>query len=322
MLLLAISAVAGPLGLAYAQMSEQAQQNMPKQTRENMPEQANEVLASLDNFGFEVSNFVHEALMQFQEQRQETISQIKQCREDMMNADPSERSQVRQDCRTSLDEIRNSYREVRGIFHDTFKEFRENIDVLRDDAKGKQVSDEDRQAAINDIQESAKTRHMQMQKGQSGMDVEQLREKMMSVHKDQQMQKQNEDKQTETMQSSYVETIGGIQVVTIHANEFKFIPSELQIHSGKTKFVLVNDGVGEHEMVAYEASKKDIVDQAELAEDEDTIAKNILFEVEEVHPGESGESEVIDLTEGSYVIGCHVPGHYEAGMKGTIEIKS
>ena len=138
----------------------------------------------------------------------------------------------------------------------------------------------------------------------------------------QQIQKQNKDKQTETISSSYVQMIDGIQIVTIHAKEFKFIPSEININIGKTKFVMINDGIAEHELVVYDISKKDIVDKAELAEDEVTIEKNILFEIEEVHSGESGETDVLNLHEGSYVMGCHVPGHYEAGMTGIIEIKS
>jgi len=131
---------------------------------------------------------------------------------------------------------------------------------------------------------------------------------------------QETKKENETMFTSYVEMVDGVQVVTIVAEEFKFIPSELNISSGKTKFVLINNGVGEHEFVVYDASKQDILEKAELAEDEETIEENILFEIEEVHGGESGESEVMDLTKRSYVIGCLVPGHFDAGMKGTLEI--
>ena len=126
--------------------------------------------------------------------------------------------------------------------------------------------------------------------------------------------------ENETMPTAYVEMIDGVQVVTVIAEEFKFIPSELNISSGMTKFVLVNNGVGEHEFVVYEASKQDILEKAELAEDEETIEENILFEIEEVHAGETGESEVMDLNEGSYVIGCLLPGHFDAGMKGILEI--
>lgn len=196
-LLLAIT-VASPVGLSFAQMPEQAQErmaeksqgnmtksqeNMPEQTQQGMSDKADEVLASLDNFGIEVSNFVRDAMSQFQEQRELTIAQIKDCRAQMMEAEPSERSQVRQDCRANLDEIRDSYRDIRTIFQDTFKEFRESIEVLRADAKGEAVSEENRQAAIDDIRETAKSRHMQMQQGLGEMDVEEFREKMKSAHR-------------------------------------------------------------------------------------------------------------------------------------------
>ena len=134
----------------------------------------------------------------------------------------------------------------------------------------------------------------------------------------QQMQGQNESTQTET--ASYVEMVDGVQVVTVNANEFKFTPSKLNISVGKTKFVLINDGVADHELVVYEASKKDMIEKAEIAEDEETLGKNILFEIDGVHGGKSGESEVMDFTEGSYAIACFVPGHYDAGMKGTLDI--
>ena len=134
----------------------------------------------------------------------------------------------------------------------------------------------------------------------------------------QQMQGQNESTQTET--TSYVKTVDGVQVVTINAKEFKFTPFEININAGKTKFILINDGVGEHELVVFEASEQDMIIQAEIDEDEETIEQNILFEIEEVHGGESGESEVMDLTKGSYVIGCLIPGHYDAGMTGTLII--
>ena len=133
---------------------------------------------------------------------------------------------------------------------------------------------------------------------------------------------QNENtEQTETTLPSYVKMVDGVQIVTINAKEFTFTPSEIHISAGKAKFVLVNNGEGGHELVVYEASKKDIVDKAELAEDEKTIKKNILFEIDETPAGESGESDVMDLNAGSYVIGCHMPGHYDAGMKGTLIIE-
>ena len=191
-LMLMMCAIVSPIGFSYAEMSEQAQQNMTEHIQQNMTEQAQQNMTGqtntasddLENFGTQVSTFVHEAMSQFQEQRQQTLSQIKQCRENIMNADPSEIAQVRQDCRKTLDEIRNSYKEIRGTFQDTFKEFRDNIKVLQADAKGHKISDSDMQDAIKHIKEDAKTKHLKMQKiGQNATDVEHLKERMMSVHK-------------------------------------------------------------------------------------------------------------------------------------------
>jgi len=120
---------------------------------------------------------------------------------------------------------------------------------------------------------------------------------------------------------SYVKIVDGVQVVTVDAKEFKFTPSEIHITAGKAKFILINSGVGAHEFVVYDASKKDIVDKAELAEDEETIMKNVLFEIDELDAGQFKESDTMILEKGSYVIGCHIPGHYEAGMNGTLIIE-
>ena len=133
---------------------------------------------------------------------------------------------------------------------------------------------------------------------------------------------QNENaEQDETLLPSYVKIVDGVQVVTIDANEFKFTPSEIHLNSGDAKFVIVNNGKTEHEFVVYEVSKKDIVDKAEQTEDEETIKKNVLFEIEEIKAGKSNQSDVMNLKEGLYVVGCHIAGHYDAGMHGTITVE-
>jgi len=79
---------------------------------------------------------------------------------------------------------------------------------------------------------------------------------------------------------------------------------------------MVNSGVGEYEIAVYGTSRKEIVDK-----DEEAIKKNILFEIEMVHPGESDESDIFTLKKGSYAIRCHIAGHYEAEMNGILIIK-
>ena len=39
-----------------------------------------------------------------------------------------------------------------------------------------------------------------------------------------------------------------------------------------------------------------------------------------VDPGETGELETAFDEAGTYEIGCHEPGHYDAGMKLTVEV--
>ena len=168
-MMLMVSAIAIPIGLSHAEM----------------PEQAQGVLANLENFGMEVSNFVHDAMASFHDQKLETVAQIKECRANMRDAEPSEREQVRQECRSNLDEIRDSYKEIRSTFHETFKEFRDSISVLRADIKGEHVSDEQRQAAIDDITDSAKEKHQMQGKGNQTTGIDELRQKMMSSHKKQ-----------------------------------------------------------------------------------------------------------------------------------------
>jgi len=80
----------------------------------------------------------------------------------------------------------------------------------------------------------------------------------------------NESEENKIMSTSDVQMVDGVQVVTINAKEFRFIPSEIHIKVGLTKFVMTNSGVAEHEMVVYETSKKDMIDKAELAEDKKT----------------------------------------------------
>ncbi len=65
----------------------------------------------------------------------------------MRNALPEDRSQVRNDCRTNLDAIKESYKETRKLFRDTFKEFRESMKILVKEARGHDVSESEKQEA-------------------------------------------------------------------------------------------------------------------------------------------------------------------------------
>lgn len=166
----------GPISNSYAQMSEKAQ--------DVMPEQVSEKVEALDNFRIEMANFVKTTILQFKEQRQETIDTIKECRDNLHSAEPSDRSQIRQECRTNLDEIKDSFREIRDTFRQTFQEFRDEVRVLIQDARGEHVDDLERQDVMNRIQEKAGERMESTDRGpdsENKRDVEKLREKIKSM---------------------------------------------------------------------------------------------------------------------------------------------
>jgi uncharacterized cupredoxin-like copper-binding protein len=100
----------------------------------------------------------------------------------------------------------------------------------------------------------------------------------------------------------------------------RFVPANLRAKQGETiRFVVKNTGKLKHEFVLgtkadldehYEAMKK--FPEMEHADD------NMLS----VAPGQTGEMVWKFSKSGVVHLGCLLPGHYEAGMKGAIKVAS
>jgi uncharacterized cupredoxin-like copper-binding protein len=88
--------------------------------------------------------------------------------------------------------------------------------------------------------------------------------------------------------------------VTITGTEMAFSPSSVTVAAGKHRFVLDNQGAAYHEL-AIEAPDGSVRGRAMAA------------------PGERAEL-VADLDAGTYEMVCREPGHYEAGMRGTLAV--
>jgi plastocyanin len=89
------------------------------------------------------------------------------------------------------------------------------------------------------------------------------------------------------------------KTVTVEATEFKFKPDEFEVAVGSTvQFELVNKGNIAH---SFEIPKFDIATDKILADKSTTVTFT---------PKEAGE----------YTFICNVPGHKQAGMKGTIRV--
>ncbi|MDR7509768.1 MAG: cupredoxin domain-containing protein [Armatimonadota bacterium] len=127
------------------------------------------------------------------------------------------------------------------------------------------------------------------------------------------------------------------QKVTVVLNEMSFTPSRVTVTAGTpVELVLVNRGKQKHEFMVYSLPRAGLAGE-ELEEwaKENTYFKGVEVTVEtagveigaealmevELAPGRSVTLEFTPQRKGTFEIGCHVEGHYEAGMKGTFVVR-
>jgi uncharacterized cupredoxin-like copper-binding protein len=103
------------------------------------------------------------------------------------------------------------------------------------------------------------------------------------------------------------------------ADTMRFTPSELTVKRGDTvRFVAKNTGKVMHEMV--------LGTMDELKAHAEMMRKHPGMEHDEPHmlhvaPGKTGDMGWRFTRTGTFYYGCLVPGHFEAGMVGKINVK-
>ncbi len=106
--------------------------------------------------------------------------------------------------------------------------------------------------------------------------------------------------------------------IDIEMIDNKFSPVTVSLTEGEAvTFVFTNSGSVEHEAIIGDAQVQD-EHEAEMTGrgmDHDSSAAIA------VAPGKTGELDFTADEAGTLLIGCHVPGHYEAGMKAKVEIE-
>jgi uncharacterized cupredoxin-like copper-binding protein len=116
---------------------------------------------------------------------------------------------------------------------------------------------------------------------------------------------------------------GGAATLEIKMGEFYFKPANGTAKAGKTVISAPNEGSAEHELVLFRTNmspaklpteKDGSVDEEKM----DKIAES-GGEIADVEGGES-KSATFDLKPGKYVMFCNLPGHYAAGMYGTLTV--
>jgi uncharacterized cupredoxin-like copper-binding protein len=113
---------------------------------------------------------------------------------------------------------------------------------------------------------------------------------------------------------------GGGETVKIEMGEFYFKPDNVQAGTGVLTIDAPNVGDEPHELVVAKTDD----DPAKLptgsdgSVEEDSL--DVVGEVEEVDGGADG-SVTLDLEPGDYAMFCNLPGHYAAGMYGSLTVK-
>lgn len=109
-----------------------------------------------------------------------------------------------------------------------------------------------------------------------------------------------------------------MEIVVLASDELKFDPDTIDVKAGDVvTFVVRNEGEADHEFIlgdeAYqEAHEKDMEAGDEMGDTGNAVT---------VAGGETKELTWKFTETGSVLFGCHEPGHYDAGMVGTINVE-
>jgi uncharacterized cupredoxin-like copper-binding protein len=104
----------------------------------------------------------------------------------------------------------------------------------------------------------------------------------------------------------------------VSMTEFAFQPKALSARAGKLRVTAENDGSADHELVLIRTTR---AANALPREGGGRAAEaGAVGEIPDQKPGKSA-SHTFTLKPGAYVYICNVPGHYAAGMRGTLTVK-
>jgi uncharacterized cupredoxin-like copper-binding protein len=101
-------------------------------------------------------------------------------------------------------------------------------------------------------------------------------------------------------------------------DEMRFTPAKIDVKRGETvRFVVRNGGQMKHEFMLGTA--KELKEHAAVMQKHPEMEHDDLNAVS-VEPGKTGEVVWQFTRAGSFMFGCLMPGHYEAGMVGQLQV--
>lgn len=111
--------------------------------------------------------------------------------------------------------------------------------------------------------------------------------------------------------------------IEVEANdEFRFVPEDITVAAGETiTFVITNTGAIPHDFTlgdqaAQDAHEEEMAEMMASGQVGDHTDPNVVV----LEAGETKELTWKFTESGTVLIGCHQPGHYAAGMKGSVEV--
>jgi uncharacterized cupredoxin-like copper-binding protein len=103
----------------------------------------------------------------------------------------------------------------------------------------------------------------------------------------------------------------------ISMTEFKFTPANPELARGKLEITATNKGKTSHELILLKTD----ADPSKLPKTGKGVSvKKSVGEIPAVAPGDSGV-RTFALKPGNYVMVCNLPGHYDAGMYGSLIVR-
>ena len=103
----------------------------------------------------------------------------------------------------------------------------------------------------------------------------------------------------------------------ISMTEFKFTPANPELARGKIEITATNKGKTPHELILLKTDR----DAGKLPKRGDGVSvRHSVGQIPPLVPGESAP-HTFDLKPGRYVMVCNIPGHYDAGMYGTLTVR-
>ena len=101
-------------------------------------------------------------------------------------------------------------------------------------------------------------------------------------------------------------------------DNMRFTPDKIEVKQGETvKLIIKNSGAVMHEFVL--GTKKELEEHAALMLKFPNMEHDEPY-MAHVKPGGKEEIAWTFTKPGTYMYGCLIPGHFEAGMKGTITV--